>query len=217
MLKRALDVAASIAGLLVSLPLALVAAVAVVVDSGLPVFYRQERVGRGGGRFASIKFRSMVADAEARSGPVQSHDGDHRVTPVGRLLRRTAMDELPQLLNILAGDMSFVGPRALRPAEQEVGEDRVRDITEFAGFEERCTVRPGLTGIAQLVAPRDVGRDQKFAWDLWYVRNRTLALDLQVLALSLAVTALGRWETRAEKLPALERLRARVLQSRDAR
>jgi lipopolysaccharide/colanic/teichoic acid biosynthesis glycosyltransferase len=210
MLKRAVDIVVSIVGLIAAFPLAVLAAVAIVIDTGLPVFHLQERVGRGGRLFRGIKFRSMVADAEARCGPVQAADGDRRVTAVGRILRKTALDELPQLANVLAGDMSLVGPRALRPEEREIGEQRVRSVRDFEGFAERCSVRPGLTGIAQLVAPRDVPRGEKFAWDLWYVRHRTLCLDLRLLALSLAVTALGRWESRARKLHSVDGLRARV-------
>ena len=122
-LKRPFDVALSALGLLGSLPLWALIAAAIVLEDGGPVFYGQERVGRGGRRFRSWKFRSMVVDADRRFGAVQARAADPRVTRTGRLLRATAMDELPQLWNILVGDMSFVGPRALRPEEIEVGGD----------------------------------------------------------------------------------------------
>src|SRR5436189_5049969 len=115
--KRALDVALSGAGLAASAPLWPLIAAAIKIDSTGPVFYVQSRVGECGRPFTVLKFRSMVADAERGLGPQQAHAADPRITRVGRLLRATAMDELPQLLNIFRGDMSFVGPRALRPEE----------------------------------------------------------------------------------------------------
>ena len=108
------------------------------------MFFRQARVGLGGRTFDALKFRSMVPDAEARTGPVQATENDPRVTRVGRLLRATAMDELPQLWNIFAGDMSFVGPRPLRPGEVEVrGDGRLVRLDQIPGYEARHSVRPG--------------------------------------------------------------------------
>ena len=131
MIKRGFDVVLAATGLVVSAPLWLLLAIAIKLEDGGPVFFRQERVGRGGRVFDALKFRSMVPDAEARTGPVQATAGDPRVTRVGRLMRSTAMDELPQLWNIVAGDMSFVGPRPLRPGEVEVrGDGRLMPLAE---------------------------------------------------------------------------------------
>src|SRR5688500_12828281 len=119
--KRLLDVLLSGCGLMISAPVALLISALIKLEDRGPVFFAQERVGQHGRPFLALKFRSMVPDAEASVGPIQSGKHDSRVTRVGRLLRATAMDELPQLWNIFRGDMSFVGPRALRPGEIEVG------------------------------------------------------------------------------------------------
>ena len=199
-LKRAFDVGLSGLGLLLSAPLWGVIALAVKAGDGGPVFYGQERVGLGGRRFKSWKFRSMVPDADKRWGPLQASANDTRVTPVGRLLRSTAMDELPQLWNIFSGDMSFVGPRALVPAEIESREGgtfgRLEDVP---GYELRHRVRPGLTGLAQVYAPRTISRRQKFRYDLLYIRRRSFRLDLALVALSFWITFRGRWEHRTRK------------------
>jgi lipopolysaccharide/colanic/teichoic acid biosynthesis glycosyltransferase len=207
--KRACDLLVALAGLVFSLPLALAAAVAILLDTGWPVLYRQVRVGRGGALFAGLKFRSMRADAERGRGPVQAVVNDTRVTRVGRVLRDSALDELPQLLNILNGDMSVVGPRALRPVEIEAADGRPRHLRDYPGFEERCRVRPGLTGVSQLLLPRDASRTEKFRYDTWYVRHRTLGLDFALLAVSVLVTLRARWESHAGK-PSLEALRRRT-------
>jgi lipopolysaccharide/colanic/teichoic acid biosynthesis glycosyltransferase len=142
----------------------------------------------------------MVVDAE-RFGPRQAAAVDARVTRVGRWLRATAMDELPQLWNIARGDMSFVGPRALMPAEIEVnGHGGTVPIEAVAGYRERHAVAPGLTGLAQIYADRDIPRRYKFKYDLLYIRRRSLALDLKLLALSFWITARGKWEHRGSKL-----------------
>jgi len=201
LLKRPFDVVLAALGLLASLPLWVVIAAAVKLEDGGPVFYGQERVGKGGRRFTSWKFRSMVADAEARVGAIQARENDPRVTRTGRLLRATAMDELPQLWNILIGDMSFVGPRALRPAEIEVMSDGAAvPIERVAGYEARHRVTPGLTGVAQIYAPRDLPRRQKFKLDLLYVRRQSVRLDVRLIALSFWITLRARWEHRGRKV-----------------
>ena len=198
--KRVFDVALASAGLGLSSPLGLVIAALVKLEDGGPVFYAQPRVGRHGVRFRSWKFRSMRADADARFGPQQARPADPRVTRVGRVLRATAMDELPQLWNILRGDMSFVGPRALMPDEIELGGRGVRVAIEtIPGYEARHRVRPGLTGIAQIYAARDVPRRKKFRYDLLYIRRRSFALDLRLIALSFWITLRGTWERRGAK------------------
>jgi lipopolysaccharide/colanic/teichoic acid biosynthesis glycosyltransferase len=142
----------------------------------------------------------MIPDAEAKFGARQASANDARITRVGRLLRATAMDELPQLLSIFRGHMSFVGPRALRPGEIEVhGSGRHEALEEVPGFRERCQVTPGLTGVAQVFAPRDIPRRQKFRYDLLYIRKRSFALDLRLIILSFWITFRGTWEARGRK------------------
>jgi lipopolysaccharide/colanic/teichoic acid biosynthesis glycosyltransferase len=198
--KRTLDVLLSAVGLIVSSPVWLVTAVAVKLEDGGPVFYGQDRVGEGGRIFRVLKFRSMVVNAEAGVGALQATQNDPRITRVGNVLRATAMDELPQLWNIFKGDMSFVGPRALRPGEIEAGEDEHVEMESIPGYAERHSVRPGLTGIAQVFAPRDVARRYKFRYDRLYVRNQSFRLDLWLIAVSFWVTFRGKWEHRGRKV-----------------
>jgi lipopolysaccharide/colanic/teichoic acid biosynthesis glycosyltransferase len=199
-LKRLFDVTLSGVGLLASLPVWGIVALAVKLQDGGPVFYAQARVGRGGRAFRVLKFRSMIPDAEAGVGARQATDGDPRITRVGALLRATALDELPQLWNILRGDMSFVGPRALRPGEIEVnGDGRPEAIEDVPGFAARCRVRPGLTGVAQIYAARDIARRHKFKYDRLYIRRQSFALDLRLILLSFWITFRGSWEARGSK------------------
>ena len=187
-------------GLLLSSPLWLLIAAAVKAYDGGPVFYGQTRVGRRGRTFTAWKFRSMRPDAEAGVGPVQAVHGDPRVTPVGRLLRATAMDELPQLWNIFRGDMTVGGPRALRPGEIEVrGDGALVEAEQVPGYAYRSSVRPGLTGLAQLYAPRDVSRRSKFRYDALYVRRRSFWLDMRLIVLSFWISLRGTWEKRERK------------------
>jgi lipopolysaccharide/colanic/teichoic acid biosynthesis glycosyltransferase len=198
--KRAFDAALAGAGLVGSLPLWLAIAAAIKIEDGGDVFYAQERAGQGGRPFRVLKFRSMIPDAEAAVGALQAVEGDLRVTRVGRWLRATAMDELPQLLSIFRGDMSFVGPRALRPGEIEVrGDGREEALEDVPGYAERCLVMPGLTGVAQIYAPRDLPRRQKFRYDRLYVRRQSFWLDVRLIALSFWITFRGTWEARGRK------------------
>jgi lipopolysaccharide/colanic/teichoic acid biosynthesis glycosyltransferase len=198
--KRLLDVLLSGCGLIISAPVALLISALIKLEDRGPVFFSQERVGQHGRPFRALKFRSMVPDAEASVGPIQSGRHDSRVTRVGRLLRATAMDELPQLWNIFRGDMSFVGPRALRPGEIEVGGGgRVERLEDVPGFETRCAVPPGLTGMAQIYAPRDVARRHKFRYDRLYIRRQSMWLDVRLLLISFWITFRGTWETRDRK------------------
>jgi lipopolysaccharide/colanic/teichoic acid biosynthesis glycosyltransferase len=197
--KRAFDVLLSGFGIVASAPLWLIIAVAIKLDTRGPVFYGQPRVGEGGRLFGVLKFRSMVADAE-RDGPRPAAEGDPRVTRMGRALRATAMDELPQLWNIFRGDMSFVGPRALRPEEIDVDSaGRPVPLQSIPGFAARSAVPPGLTGIAQIYARRDVSRRQKFRFDRLYIRRQSALLDARLILLSFWITARGTWEARDRK------------------
>ena len=198
--KRLLDVGLSGVGLVLSSPLWALLAAAVKLEDGGPVFYGQERVGEGGRIFFAYKFRSMIPDAEARVGALQASEHDPRITRIGRIMRATAMDELPQLWNIFAGDMSFVGPRALRPGEIEArGDGSLEKLEDVPGFAERHSVRPGLTGIAQIFAPRDITRRSKFRYDRLYIARRGFALDVRLILLSFWITFRGRWEHRGDK------------------
>ena len=198
--KRLFDLLLAGCGLVVSAPLWAVLALAIKGEDGGPIFFRQERVGRGGRRFQALKFRSMRTDAEALTGPVQATADDPRVTRIGRWMRRTAMDELPQLWNIFRGDMSFVGPRALRPGEIEAETDgRLVALEDVPGFEHRIRVRPGLTGLAQVYARRDVPRRHKFRYDRIYVERRSWTLDARLILLSFWISFLGTWEARGRK------------------
>jgi len=200
-LKRPLDFGLASIGLIVSLPLWITVACAIKLEDGGPVFFSQQRWGRGRKPFRAYKFRSMVPDADRRFGAGQAGERDPRLTRVGTLLRPTSLDELPQLLNIWRGDMSWVGPRALPINEKQQRESDGLPDEAIRGFAERCRVRPGLTGIAQVYAPRDVPRRQKFRYDSLYLDLMSLSLDLRLICLSVLVTMVGRWGRRGHKLP----------------
>ena len=199
--KRALDVALSGAGLLVSSPIWLALAIAVKLEDSGPVFYSQDRAGKDGEVFRAWKFRSMVPDAEARTGPIQATENDPRITRIGRLLRATAMDELPQLWNIFSGDMSFVGPRPLRPGEVDArGDGQLLRLDQIPGYEERHGVRPGLTGLTQVYAPRDISRTSKFRLDRLYLKRAGFWLDVKLILVSFWITGRGEWEKRNRRI-----------------
>jgi lipopolysaccharide/colanic/teichoic acid biosynthesis glycosyltransferase len=198
--KRALDLVLSGFGLLLSAPLWALIAAAIKIDTRGPVFYRQPRVGEGGRIFRVLKFRSMIADAEKDTGPLPAGENDQRVTRAGQVLRATAMDELPQLWNIFRGDMSVVGPRALRPEEIDIDSaGRPVPLEAIPGFAARSAIPPGLTGIAQIYARRDVSRRQKFRFDRLYIRRQSMLLDVRLILLSFWITARGTWEARERK------------------
>jgi lipopolysaccharide/colanic/teichoic acid biosynthesis glycosyltransferase len=198
--KRLLDISLSGIGLVCSSPLWALLSAVVKLEDGGPIFYGQQRVGEGGRVFHAYKFRSMIPDAEAKVGALQASEHDPRVTRIGRVMRATAMDELPQLWSIFVGDMSFVGPRALRPGEIEVRGDGVHEkLEDVPGFAERHSIRPGLTGVAQIYAPRDISRRNKFRYDRVYIMRRGFGLDVRLILLSFWITFRGRWEHRGDK------------------
>lgn len=175
--KRALDVTGAAIGIVLSLPIMLLTAGLVTATSPGPALYRQRRVGQYGRVFTLRKFRSMREDAEAKTGAVWAGEGDERVTAVGRALRKSHIDELPQLWNILVGDMSLVGPRPERP---EFVKDLKRDIPFYG---QRHIVRPGLTGWAQVCCPYGSSVEdslKKLQYDLFYIKHMSLALDAYV-------------------------------------
>jgi exopolysaccharide biosynthesis polyprenyl glycosylphosphotransferase len=176
--KRTLDVLTAAAGLIIATPVLLVVALLVKVTSRGPVLYHQQRVGQHGRTFTVHKFRSMRADAEAKTGAVWAASNDSRVTPIGRLLRKSRLDELPQLWNVLRGEMSFVGPRPERP-------EFVRQLTEqIPYYGQRHVVRPGLTGWAQVRYSYGASTEdalQKLQYDLYYIKNLSISLDLFII------------------------------------
>jgi lipopolysaccharide/colanic/teichoic acid biosynthesis glycosyltransferase len=201
LLKRPFDFLLSLTGIIFSSPLWILFGLLIILEDGLPIFYFQERVGKGGNIFKAMKFRSMIKDAEKDTGPVQAVENDPRITRTGKILRATAMDELPQLVNILKGDMSFVGPRSLRPKEKEVyGNPDETSIEDVPGYKERLAVRPGLTGVAQVYLPTDALRKEKFRYDLDYIKNQSFFLDLKLIILSFWITFRGKWQSRQKKV-----------------
>ncbi len=193
-LKRALDIVLSSIGLILSSPVWLLSSIAIVLEDGFPIFYSQKRVGKNGKVFKVLKFRSMIKDAEKHTGAVWASENDPRVTKVGRILRATAMDELPQLLNILKGDMSFVGPRPERPELVE------KFLKEFPDFKKRFVVKPGLTGLAQVYGQYDTPPQHKLKYDLLYIKKQSFCLDLKLIFLSFYITLKGKWEHRGKKI-----------------
>ncbi len=181
--KRAFDVVASALTLLLAAPLIALAALAIRLEGPGPIFYRQERAGLDGKPFTLVKFRSMRVDAEA-AGPRWAATADPRVTAIGRILRATRLDEVPQVFNVLAGDMSFVGPRPERPIFVQELE------TALPFYAERHRVKPGITGWAQINYPYGASLDdarEKLAFDLYYVKNASILLDLVILLQTLRV------------------------------
>jgi exopolysaccharide biosynthesis polyprenyl glycosylphosphotransferase len=174
--KRAFDLALAAVLFVVALPIMLLVALAVRCSSRGRVLFRQERVGQDGRRFTMVKFRTMHADAEQATGPVLATQNDPRVTWLGRYLRAARLDELPQLWNVLRGDMSFVGPRPERPEFVQQFE------REIHGYAERFKVRPGLTGYAQVNGEYHTSPATKLKYDLAYIYNRSLWLDLKILS-----------------------------------
>lgn len=189
-LKRPLDFVLASLGIVAFLPVALLIVAAIWLEDRGPVFYNQERVGLRGRRFRMYKFRSMQVNAEAGTGAVLAAEDDPRVTRVGRLLRATAMDELPQLLNIWLGDLSVVGPRPERP---ELVDEIVASTPAFA---ERHRVRPGLTGLAQVEGRYDTPPERKLELDLEYMTRMSLWLDCSLILRSFWITVRGAWNKR---------------------
>ena len=186
--KRLLDVVAAVLGLLLSLPLALATALLIKLTSRGPVFFCQERTGQDGVPFKVIKFRTMRVDAEKESGPVWAQKNDARVTSVGRFLRLSRLDEIPQFLNILAGQMSFVGPRPERPHFVE----QLKQSIPF--YPLRHTVKPGLTGWAQVRHPYGASIEdaqEKLRYDLYYIKNMGLLFDISIMFRTIAVILRG--------------------------
>jgi len=180
-LKRAVDIATAGSGLLMALPLCLATAAAVKITSPGPVLYSQERMGLNGRRFRIYKFRSMVADAEVRTGPVWATANDDRVTPVGRFIRKHRIDEIPQLISVLKGDMSLIGPRPERP---NFHEDFCR---KWPYFERRLAVRPGVTSLSHVLGSYGSNPEDRLRYDLMYINSLSFILDLKIMVATVRV------------------------------
>jgi sugar transferase (PEP-CTERM system associated) len=187
--KRFFDVATSGALVALTLPVMLIAALCIYLEDGGPIFYRQERVGQGGRVFTIFKFRSMRNDAERDGRPRWAGANDDRTTAIGRIIRKLRIDELPQILNVLRGDMSFVGPRPERPFFVE------QLASKIPYYAARHSIKPGITGWAQVRYPYGASLDdavEKLQYDLYYVKNHTLFLDVMVLIETVQVVLWGK-------------------------
>lgn len=188
-IKRLMDIVISFIFLVITLPVSLITAVAIKIDSKGPIFYKQERSGMNGRIFNMIKFRSMVKDAEKKSGPVWSTKDDPRITRVGKLIRKVRIDEIPQMVNVLKGDMSLVGPRPERPYFVE------QLAKEIPLYKRRLRVRPGITGWAQVKHKYDETIEDvktKLRYDLFYIENMSLRNDFKILFRTIFVVLFGK-------------------------
>ena len=183
MIKRVADLLGALVLMPVALPILVLSAAVIFIKEGRPIFYKQERLGRGGRVFNLLKFRTMVPNAEAATGPVYAASGDQRVTALGQFLRRSSIDELPQILNVLRGDMSLVGPRPERQYFYEAFAE------PYPMFKERLRVKPGITGWAQIHGRSGLSHhiEEKLVYDLYYIDQWSWLLDFKILLKTIAV------------------------------
>jgi len=189
LVKRVVDFTGAFLGSIILLPLIVTVALAIKLDSRGPIFFSQERVGENGEIFNLFKFRSMKADAEESSGPVWATDDDPRITRIGKMIRKLRIDELPQMWNVLKGEMNFVGPRP----EREFFVQELEKKIPF--YRERFTVKPGITGYAQVLYSYGASEKdalEKLKYDLYYIKNMSLILDLMVIFKTIKIVLLGR-------------------------
>ncbi|MEA2373480.1 MAG: hypothetical protein QOH12_3874 [Solirubrobacteraceae bacterium] len=189
MIRRAIDILVSVAGLLCTAPLIALAALAIRLESPGPVIYRQRRIGLAGRAFDVLKLRTMVDGAEHIGAGLAIDRGDARITRVGALLRRSSIDELPNLLNVLRGEMSLIGPRPTLPHQVEAYDERQRG---------RLAIRPGITGWAQVNGRTSLPWTERIELDLHYIEHRSLALDIEILKRTVAVLLGGEGLYRGE-------------------
>jgi len=189
--KRVFDVVLAGAGLVLSSPMWIFINVAIYLEDGRPILFMQKRVGKGGKEFTAYKFRTIYKRYDDQvAQAVAMHSDDRRIMKIGRILRKTALNELPQLLNILRGDMSFVGPRPEPPEFIAAYEREVPNLGRL-----RYQIRPGLTGIAQVFGPHNMAPRNKLRYDLLYMRKRSFGLDLKLIALSIWNTVTAQWDS----------------------
>ena len=182
--QRVLDIVLSVVGLLVGIPLMVIFGIIIKVEDNGPITYKQERLGKGGKKFYIYKLRSMRTDAE-KFGAQWAEKDDPRITKVGKFIRKTRIDEIPQLFNILKGDMSIIGPRPERPSFTEEFNQ------EIPGFINRLAVKPGLTGWAQVNGGYEITPEEKLKEDIFYIKNRSILLDLKILFKTVKVVLTG--------------------------
>ena len=183
--KRLADIAISVTGLVIASPFLALSALAVKLDGGGPVLFRQTRVGKNGADFELLKLRTMVVGAETKGAGFAVEQGDPRITRVGRILRRLSLDELPQLWNVVRGEMSLIGPRPTLAYQVERYTEHQR---------HRLDVRPGLTGWAQVHGRASLPWDERIELDVWYVEHRSPWIDLKILALTPAALFRGTYK-----------------------
>lgn len=182
--QRIMDILLALIGLIIGIPLIIIFGIAVILETPGPMFYTQERLGKGGKIFKIYKLRSMISDAE-KNGAQWAKKNDCRITKVGRFIRKTRIDEIPQLFNILKGDMSIIGPRPERP------EFTIEFNKEIPGFINRLQVKPGLTGWAQVNGGYDISPKEKLELDMYYIENRSIVLDLIIILKTIRVVLTG--------------------------
>ena len=182
--QRVLDIVLSVIGLLIGIPLMVIFGILIKVEDNGPITYKQERLGKGGKKFYIYKLRSMRTDAE-KFGAQWAEKDDPRITKVGKFIRKTRIDEIPQLFNILKGDMSIIGPRPERPSFTEEFNQ------EIPGFINRLAVKPGLTGWAQVNGGYEITPREKLIEDIYYIENRSVLLDLKILFKTIKVVLTG--------------------------
>ncbi|MEG2789546.1 MAG: exopolysaccharide biosynthesis polyprenyl glycosylphosphotransferase [Romboutsia sp.] len=183
--KRILDIILSIFGLIIGIPLVIIFGIIVKIEDKGPIFYNQKRLGLNGNVFYIYKIRSMKIDAEQLSGAQWAQQNDPRITKVGKFIRKTRIDEIPQLINILVGDMSIIGPRPERP---ELTYEFNKNIP---GFINRLAVKPGLTGWAQVNGGYEISPEEKLHYDLEYINNRSVLMDIKIIIKTFKVVVTG--------------------------
>ncbi|WP_419742076.1 sugar transferase [Paraclostridium dentum] len=183
--KRILDIISSLLGLIIGLPIMMIVAIFIKIEDRGPIFYTQERLGKDEKKFLVYKMRSMRIDAEKHGGAQWAQKDDPRITKIGKFIRKTRIDEIPQLFNILKGDMSLIGPRPERP------ELTYEFNKEIPGFIDRLCIKPGLTGLAQVNGGYDISPKDKLKWDLIYIKNRSIFLDINIILKTVGVVFTG--------------------------
>ncbi len=191
--KRSFDFSLALFGLIISAPMWILFMILIKLDSTGPIFFYKECYGKGCRKFKQWKFRSMIHNAEKSTGPVLAKANDDRITRMGWFLRKTALDELPQLINILMGDMSFVGPRPQRVVLVDNTHSR-----EIPNYHLRHLVRPGLTGLAQVYGRYNTPPKNKLRFDLLYIRKFSLWLDVKLIIMSFMITFRAKWQERGK-------------------
>lgn len=183
--KRILDIISSLVGLIIGIPILIIFGIIIKIEDGGPIFYKQERLGLNGIKFYVYKLRSMRVDAEKVGGAQWAQKNDPRITKIGKFIRKTRIDEIPQLFNILQGNMSLIGPRPERP------ELTYKFDKEVPGFSKRLSVKPGLTGWAQVNGGYDITAEEKLVLDMEYIQNRSILMDVKIIFKTICIVFTG--------------------------